>query len=438
VAWSAGKLGRALPTPEQQTGLAYGALVALSFIYFCRPEDYIPGLGYIPIAKIAGGISLLALIFGVSGQWRENKPRELRLLYMLYFWWVVGLPFSSWRGNSIKLVFTDCLKCVIVVILVSLVVNSLKELRRLLWLQATAVTMNALGALLIHKVDMDGRLEGLGNGALFNPNDLAINIALNWPICIAFFFMPRGLKKGLWAFAVVIMLIGVELTYSRSGFLAVALAAVLVVWQFAIRERKFQLVLVAGFLGMIVMVAMPSHFVARIGSIVTGNQVDSMDRGSMQERKNLLIASVNEALHNPVFGVGAGNFQATAGSWHVAHNTYTEIAAEAGFPAAVLFLMILYRTVVNLRLVRKSRVYATDADVRMLAGGLWVSVAAYLVSAFFASTEYSLYPYFLVAYTTALYQITSAPEETAASPARTIGRQSKYGRTGANEPVWIR
>ena len=88
-----------LPSREQQTTLAYRALIALSFIYFVRPEDYIPGLGYIPIAKIAGGISLLALIFGVSGQWQENKPRELRLLYMLYAWWCLGLPFSSWKSN---------------------------------------------------------------------------------------------------------------------------------------------------------------------------------------------------------------------------------------------------------------------------------------------------------------------------------------------------
>jgi len=42
---------------------------------------------------------------------------------------------------------------------------------------------------------------------------------------------------------------------------------------------------------------------------------------------------------------------------------------------------------------------------------LWVSAAAYVVSAFFASTEYSMYPYFLVAYTTALYQISRSQSE---------------------------
>ncbi|HXW89070.1 MAG TPA: O-antigen ligase family protein [Terriglobales bacterium] len=423
---------------RQRAKGAYLALLIFSALYFGRPEDVIPGLILIPMAKISGGIALVGLILSLmSGKVKRKFAPETKYVIAMFGWYCITIPFAYWRGGAFNTVMNMLSKSVIVAVLVALLVREFWQLKRLVWVQAAAVAMMTVASVALHRTS-DGRLVGALGGVFENPNDLAINIALNWPICIAFFFMGRGLKKGLWAFAVVIMLIGVELTYSRSGFLAVALAAVLVVWQFAIRERKFQLVLVAVFLGMIVVVAMPSHFTARIASIVTGNQVDSMDRGSMQERKNLLIASVNEALHNPIFGVGAGNFQATAGSWHVAHNTYTEIAAEAGFPAAVLFLMILYRTVVNLRLVRKSRAYATDAEVRMLAGGLWVSVAAYLVSAFFASTEYNLYPYFLVAYTTALYQITLTQEETAASPAPTIGLQSKYGRTGAREPVWIR
>ena len=45
--------------------MAFYALVIFSLIYFSRPEDFIPGLNIVPISKIAGGIALLALIFGV-------------------------------------------------------------------------------------------------------------------------------------------------------------------------------------------------------------------------------------------------------------------------------------------------------------------------------------------------------------------------------------
>jgi hypothetical protein len=45
--------------------------------------------------------------------------------------------------------------------------------------------------------------------------------------------------------------------------------------------------------------------------------------------------------------------------------------------------------------------------VRLFTGGLWASLAGYVVGAFFASTAYQLFPYFLVAYTTALFNIAS-------------------------------
>jgi len=80
-----------------------------------------------------------------------------------------------------------------------------------------------------------------------------------------------------------------------------------------------------------------------------------------------------------------------------------------------------------------------DSDVRGLCSGLIVSVPAFMVSAFFASTEYSMYPYFLVAYTTALYQITTAKERALGeeSTASTNPRERKYG-SKRRELVWSR
>jgi len=41
--------------------LAYGALVIFCLVYFYRPEDFIPGLDYIPLAKISGILAFIAL-----------------------------------------------------------------------------------------------------------------------------------------------------------------------------------------------------------------------------------------------------------------------------------------------------------------------------------------------------------------------------------------
>ncbi len=206
-------------------------------------------------------------------------------------------------------------------------------------------------------------------------------------------------------------------------------------WEFAIHGRRFYLIFLGAFLGVAVLIVSPGHYAERVASIVTGEQEDSMDRGSREARKQLFFESVSTAVHNPVFGVGAGNFEVLSGNWHVAHNTYTEIAAEGGFPALILFVLVIYRTFFNLRQVRKSNAYKLDPEVRILTGGLWVSVVAYLVSAFFASTEYSMYPYFLVTYTTALYQITCAqPQMTEENLPR---GQRSYGKRQA-ELAWTR
>lgn len=384
---------------------AYLALLALSTVYFARPEDLVPGLGVIPLAKIAGGIALVALIISLmSGKAKERLAPEIKYLLAFFVWYCIGIPFAYWRGGAFSTVMSKLSKGVIAAVLVSLVVRELWQLKRLIWVQAAAVAGITVVSVGLHHTQ-GGRLVGASHGILENPNDLATNIALNWPLCIAFFFVARGYKKALWAAAILIMLVAVELTYSRGGFLSIGLAAVLVVWEFAIRGRRLHVLLAAGILGIIVLVASPGHYASRIASIVTGQQEDSLDRGSREARKQLLVSSVQTALRHPVFGIGAGNFEATGGTWRVAHNAYTEIAAEAGLPAFVLFMLVLYRSFYNLRKVRKSEAYKKDPDIRGLAGGLWVSAAAYVVSACFASTEYSMYPYFLVAYTTALYQI---------------------------------
>jgi O-antigen ligase len=104
-------------------------------------------------------------------------------------------------------------------------------------------------------------------------------------------------------------------------------------------------------------------------------------------------------------GVGAGNFQVLSGSWHGAHNTYTELGAEAGIPGLILFLLVLWAAHRNLAVVQNSAIYKEDKEFRIFASALVASLGAYLLGAFFADTAYNLFPYFLVAYTTGLYRI---------------------------------
>ena len=152
-----------------------------------------------------------------------------------------------------------------------------------------------------------------------------------------------------------------------------------------------------------------AHYRARVESIFLGNIEGSGDKGSLDARKALLKKSVMTALRHPLFGVGPGCFMLVDEGWVVAHNTYTELAAEAGIPALILFLLAIGAALKNIAQVRKSQHYQEDAELRLFTQALWAGMVAYLMGACFASTEYNLYPYFMVGYTCAVVRITNQP-----------------------------
>jgi O-antigen ligase len=223
-------------------------------------------------------------------------------------------------------------------------------------------------------------------------------------------------KKLLWAVGLLFLIRGLMLTYSRTGFLALGVAIIFCLTEFGIRERRYHLIAVGMVALLLAAFFAPSGYGARVGSIF-GKPLDVGD--SQDARRELLIDSLKITAAHPLLGLGPGNFAAYTQTWRVTHNTYTELTSECGIPALIIFLFFLRAAFKNLKRVRESRLFAESAEVRLFSGGLWASLAGYIVGAFFASTAYQLFPYFLVAYTTALYNICAASgpkPETAKSP----------------------
>jgi len=140
--------------------------------------------------------------------------------------------------------------------------------------------------------------------------------------------------------------------------------------------------------------------------------------------------------------VGPGNFPAATESWRVTHNTYTELSAEGGFPALILFVVILGLAFRNVRRVRKTDQYGASKKIQLFTSAMWAGLAAYVVGAAFASTEYELFPYFMVAYTSVLYRLASKPiQEAERRPGRQrdqIGRRELRDEARKPEFAWNR
>jgi O-antigen ligase len=442
----------ALPTRSRRTTLAYRALVLFSLIYFFRPEDFIPGLNHVPLGKIAGGIALAALIFGVKRKDRGKIPFEGKILLVLLVQMFLTIPTAYWRGGSFDTVVNKFSKGVIIALLVSLVITKMNELRKLLYIQAAAVALITIASLLVHHTE-DGRLMGIQKGILENPNDLAINIAINFPLCMAFMFAAKdGLRKVMWSLALIAMMYGVVATYSRSGMIAMMITALICLWEFGIKGRRFMLLASSVIFGVLALggLAASPKYLERMeslirrpaaGSLVQGS-LESHGEGSLEARSQLLKESLSLMLHHPIFGVGPGNFPAITREWRVAHNTYTELGAEAGFPALLLFLALLVTSMRRVRRVRKLPGYAQNADIRIWTSALWAAMAGYAAGAMFASTEYNLFPYFMVGYICAFYQIASRPAEELSGggdhPQNGGREELAYGGNTERELAWSR
>jgi len=433
--------GRSLAARSLEKGrrpLVYGTLVAFSFLYYYRPEDFIPGLVYIPMAKITAFIAVAGLIFGgMSGGGRMKLPWAVRFLWLLLFQMALCVPTAIWRGGAFWTTF-DLSKGVIVAMLISMAVVKLWEIRRLLFVQVSAVAVVTIISVLIHHHNKDGRLTGIQNGILENPNDLAINIAISFPLGVAFMMRAKGLKKALWGVALMFMALGIVLSYSRSGLLAFIFTLIICIWEYGIKGKRMHIVLVTAVAMVVGMGAAltTSHYRARVASIVLGNIEGSGDKGSLEARKALLKKSLLVAAGHPIFGVGPGCFVIVDSGWVVAHNTYTELAAEEGFPALILFLLALGAALRNIARVKKSQQYQENPEFRILTQALWAGLVAYLIGAMFASTEYNMYPYFLLGYACAMVRIMGQPApEAQGSKERSLSR-TIYDRIPRPEPSY--
>jgi O-antigen ligase len=402
----------ARPEPQKaeqrgRTTLAYWALLTFTFLYYARPEDFIPGLNYIPLAKISAGLALL----GLFAAWRPGRtkfPREIKLLLALFFYLSLTVPFAFWRGGAFVTVAFTFGKGVIVAILTAMLVNRTSQLRKLIFTQTTAVSFMTIASILAHHTDNVGRLTGVSNGILENPNDLAINVAINLSFCLAFLLRARDLRKSLWAFPLLAMVYAVLITYSRSGFLALIVGVLFCLWEFGVKGRRLYLILLAGVLAVGTAVFAPSHYYARLQSIFLGPVEGANDNGSAEARRELLQTSLQLMAQHPLFGVGPGNFPVVTGSWKVAHNTYTQMGAEGGIPSLILFLLVIGTAFRSVLLARRSSLYKHDRDFRILVGALFSAFGAYFVGAFFSDTAYNLFPYFLIGYASVVRRIAEA------------------------------
>ena len=390
----------------QKPAAASGAflwLTAFYVVYCARPEDWIPGLGSIPLAKIAGVFALLALLTSLGRTQRKFRdlPRESHCLVAMICVLFLSALFSPvWKGGALSNT-EEFAKVWVIWILTFLLVTDFAKLRRLIYIQSVSVAIISLVSIVLgHSRD---RLEGVIGGIYSNSNDLAFAIVLTLPFCLAFLLTAKGVLVRLcWTGGILVMGLALFMTASRAGFISLVFSGTVCLWYFGVKGRRLYLI-VASVLTIIILLAVAGRpLINRMAAM--GGRVNTLEDnrayGSYEERKYLMHRAIEGIERYPVLGIGMRNFETYSGVWRDVHMTYLQIAVEGGIPSLILYLLFFASAFRNLMKLRRN----SDLDVQttLFVGGLHSSMVGFVIGALFAPVAYQFFSYFYVAYTSVL------------------------------------
>jgi len=221
------------------------------------------------------------------------------------------------------------------------------------------------------------------------------------PLAVGLAFARRGaLTKVVYLLCAALFTAGVVVSFSRGGFLGLVACAGVLAWKLG-RKRRFVVGALTAVLLLVFVAAAPGEYGARVASIFGGDVT-----GSASARQELFWRSVWVALRYPITGVGLGCFYHRGARDQVSHNAYTQVAAEMGMAALVVYVLFMVATIRRLRQIERETLGAKDrAYFYYLAVGMQASIVGYMVCSFFASVAHLWYVYYLVAYSVCLRRL---------------------------------
>ena len=383
--------------------LSFAGLFVFTFLVYFRPYELFPSLSW--LSKSAFIVALITVVVFVPTQLGlENKitatPREVKLVFVLLITGVLSIPFAVAPSRAFQS-FTEYLKVIVVFVIMVNVVRTEKRLTKLIVLVLVASCVLSIGALndyrLGNLVLQGRRIAGVIGGLFSNPNDLALHLVTMIPLSLAMMLGSRSLlKKGLYLACSLLLMAGMVATFSRGGFLGFVCVMGFLVWKLAPRNRMF-----FGALGLAAVLATiaiaPSAYRSRLATTNDASAVARTD----DLKRSILVAA-----RHPAFGVGMDNYIIYSNVNKTTHNAYTQVAAEMGVVALLVYVAFLVTPFRQLKRIEQTALtIKRKPPVYYLAIGLQASLVAYMVVSFFASVAYLWYAYYLVAYCVCLRRV---------------------------------
>lgn len=396
-------------TSRRGHALSFAGLFLFTLVLYFRPYELFESLS--AFNSLAFWIAVATLVAFVPTQLGHEgtlttRPREVNLILLLALIALVGVPLAIDKAEAWDN-FIQFLKVVVMFIVMVNVIRTERRLKALIFLGLAAgclVSVAAINDYRLGQLKLVGeRVLGIIGGMFENPNDMALYLVMMVPLCVAMLLSARGMiKKMIYGACALVMIAANLVTFSRGGFIGLVCVLLVIAWKIGRRHRLS--VVVCSFLcGAFMLILLPGALVERLASIYgTGSNESAL--ASSVSRQALLLRSIWISVRNPLLGIGMGNFHHVSIHEQVSHNAYTQVSAELGIPALVLYVMLMVTALKRLRQIeRETLATPHNSHFYYLAIGLQASLIGYMVSSFFASVAFLYYLYYPVGYAVCLH-----------------------------------
>jgi probable O-glycosylation ligase (exosortase A-associated) len=370
-----------------------GVLWYLWYSHF-RPNDFVwPQWAFKIGAWLLAGATLSGYVLF---EMHHSPPRwrGLVLMTMFFLWIALTTALATDKATALwKL--SQYVHILIMTFLVAALATSEERIKAMLTVMG--VSVGVLGARATTEFLLTGgqfKVQGVG-GVELEGNEFALALNMGFTILMGLSYLEkRRWLRYTFRILALFCITAVVGTFSRSGFLGLSIALLLVAWYSKRRVTNLVLLAVAA---VALLPFIPQKALQRWKSIPTAAELDPSAIARIQTWET----GLQMIKHHPIFGVGPSNFQEQyshyflqkymdAVNYHprAPHNAYVCLAAESGIPGMLLFVSFVVATIIEMWRFRRKLLHVPRG--RDLAGYcliVQITLMVFLIPNFFISRQ---------------------------------------------------
>ena len=389
-------------------------MFAIAFFLVCliiAPQLWIPPVVGFPTDFIAYPLLMLAVALGGRITQALKFGAIEWLMFVFVAWTIISSVFNGFTGPSIGYAVFYFKAFLLFKLALAIMDGDLARVRSFVRIFSALALILAV-EVLFHRFSADGRgwagqsfswidpsvLEAGGKGrarwiGIFDgPGVFCVLFTFVVPFVLVRMGKGYAFTSRLVAASILgLLLVVTYFVGSRGGM--VATLAIFGLYFLVKSKLSLRAMIACGALGMGVLMFAPSHL-----TTVRDSQ------NSTQYRVEMWAEGLEMMKHNPLFGIGRGNFKAYT-SKLIAHNSFVEIGGETGIVGLFIYTALVY---LCLKSCLHARAHFSDQHNKDFALAAALALVGYLISAMFVTLEYETF-YLLLAMCTALGRCVPEP-----------------------------